>query len=182
MSSNVPKCPEMSWYVLKCPTHVQGLTWYHVSCENLLRHQQQNGSCFSTALAVARHDDACKVHMKKCVVLCRVNVVQCRPDVVLMSWWKTDIMYHAKNTTGKSWTHPSNASCDCYGYGSPIPKIVAACRQKSQDAQVKAWYNVRCKAGQKLSSPRREIVVQCRPCAVLTPAPFYAIMYDVKEG
>lgn len=85
MSTNVPKCPEMSSYVLKCPPHVQGLTCYHVSCENLLRHQQQNGSCFSTALAVARHDDACKVHMKKCVVLCRVNVVQCRPDVVLMS-------------------------------------------------------------------------------------------------
>ena len=176
MSSNVPKCPEMSWYVLKCPTHVQGLTWYHVSCENLLRHQRQNGSCFSTALAVARHDDACKVHMKKCVVLCRANVVQCRPDVVLMSWWRIDIMYHGKMQPGKLGLTPSNASCNFHGYESPIPKIVAACRQKSQDAQVKAWYNVRCKAGQKLSSPRREIVVQCRPCTVLTPGPFYAIM------
>lgn len=39
MSSNVPKCPEMSWYVLKCPTHVQGLTWYHVSCEKIWKHQ-----------------------------------------------------------------------------------------------------------------------------------------------
>ena len=81
-SEKVHECPKN---VLECPTHVQGLTWYHVSCENLLRHQRQNGSCFPTVLAVARHDDACKVHMKKCVVLCRVNVVQCRPDVVLMS-------------------------------------------------------------------------------------------------
>ena len=96
MSTNVPKCPEMSRNVLKCPTHVQGLTCYHVSCENLLRHQQQNGSCFSTALAVAQHGDTCKVHMKKCVVQCRVNVVQCRPDVVLMSWWNIGIMYHGK--------------------------------------------------------------------------------------
>ena len=38
-STNVPKCPEMSWYVLKCPTHVQGLTWYHVSCEKIWKHQ-----------------------------------------------------------------------------------------------------------------------------------------------
>ena len=86
----------MSQNVLKCPTHVQGLTCYHVSCENLLRHQRQNGSCFPTALAVALHDDACKVHMKKCVVLCRANVVQRRPDVVLMSWWNIGIMYHGK--------------------------------------------------------------------------------------
>ena len=100
-STNVPKCPEMSRNVLKCPTHVQGLTWYHVSCENLLRHQRQNGSCFSTALAVARHDDACKVHMKKCVVRCRVNVVQRRPDVVLKSWWKIGIMYHGKTQQEK---------------------------------------------------------------------------------
>ena len=166
----------MSRNVLKCPTYVQGLTWYHVSCENLLRHQRQNGSCFSTALAVARHDDACKVHMKKCVVLCRANVVQCRPDVVLMSWWRIDIMYHGKMQPGKLGLTPSNASCNFHGYESPIPKIVAACRQKSQDAQANMCYNVRCKAGQKLSSPRREIVVQCRLCNVLTPDPFYVIM------
>ena len=91
-------------------------------------------------------------------------------------------MYQGKMQPGKLGLPPSNTSCNFQGYESPIQKIVAACRQKSQDAQVKAWYNVRCKAGQKLSSPRREIVVQCRPCAVLTPAPFYAIMYDVKEG
>ena len=97
----------MSRNVLKCPTHVQGLTWYHVSCENLLRHQRQNGSCFSTALAVARHDDACKVHMKKCVVLCRANVVQCRPDVVLMSWWNIGIMYHGKMQHGKDELTPA---------------------------------------------------------------------------
>ena len=172
----------MSSYVLKCPTHVQGLTWYHVSCENLLRHQRQNSSCFSTALAVARHGDTCKVHFKKCVVQCRVNVVQCRPDVDLMSWWKIGIMYHGKMQHGKDELAPVTPLVISTDMNPRSPKIVAACRQKSQDAQVKAWYNVRCKAGQKLSSPRREIVVQCRPCAVLTPAPFYAIMYDVKEG
>ena len=31
------------------------------------------------------------------------------------------------------------------------------------------------KLDKKLSYPFREIVVQCRPCAILTPAPFYAI-------
>ena len=72
-------------------------------------------------------------------------------------------MYLGKMQQGKDELTPSNASCDCYGYESLIKKIVTACRQKSQDAQVKVCYNVRCKAGQKIVVPRREIVVQCRP-------------------
>ena len=63
---------------------------------------------------------------------------KCRPDVVLMSWWRIGIMYHGKMQPGKlGLTHPSNASCNFHGYESPIPKIVAACLQKSQDAQAR---------------------------------------------
>lgn len=46
-------------------------------------------------------------------------------------------MYHGKMQPGKLGLTPSNASCNFHGYESPIPKIVAACRQKSQDAQAR---------------------------------------------
>ena len=41
------------------------------------------------------------------------------------------------------------------GYEAPIPKNVAACRQKSQDAEVKVCYDVRRKEGKlSITSPQ----------------------------
>ena len=95
---------------------------------------------------IAPPQKSCKVHMKKCVVQCRVNVA------LMSSWCRggelvSCIMW--KSRTGENGTCHIAAPMFADGYA----KNVAWCRIMSQDAEVKMCYHVRCKAGQKLSSP-----------------------------
>lgn len=68
-------------------------------------------------------------------------------------------MYHGKMQPGKLGLTPSNASCNFHGYESPIPKIVAACLQKSQDAQARCdiMYDVKLDKQSRINSHSQTI-------------------------
>ena len=73
--------------------------------------------------------------------------------------------------------HPTVPIVIANGYEAPIPKNVAACRQKSQDAEVKVCYDVRCKR-RKVVHNKPPVGPFKPPVGHLTVLPIYFIMYS----